>query len=230
MTPELSGAGWRVFRDPAGVPHVQGSDLKSLATGHGAITAVDRPWQLEVLRRRAEGRSAELLGPDQVDADHLSLAMEIELTALRWWKAAGTEDQQFLAAYADGVNGSIGSAWAECPEALELGLADLEPRPWQPWTPLAVHLDAHLLSGSLPEQVWRHRVRTTLGDEWVAVLDAETPRGSGSNAWLVPADLSVSGAPLIAADPHRVVEESGPYQPVCFSAPGLRVRGLALVD
>ena len=229
MTPELSGAGWRVFRDPAGVPHVQGSDLKSLATGHGAITAVDRPWQLEVLRRRAEGRSAELLGPDQVDADHLSLAMEIELTALRWWKAAGTEDQQFLAAYADGVNGSIGSAWAECPEALELGLADLEPRPWQPWTPLAVHLDAHLLSGSLPEQVWRHRVRTTLGDEWVAVLDAETPRGSGSNAWLVPADLSVSGAPLIAADPHRVVEESGPYQPVCFSAPGLRVRGLALV-
>ncbi len=229
MTPELSGAGWRVFRDPAGVPHVQGSDLMSVATGHGAITAVDRPWQLEVLRRRAEGRSAELLGPDHVDADHLSLAMEVELTALRWWKAASTEDQQFFAAYAEGVNGSIGAAWAECAESQELGLTAATPRPWQPWTPIAVHLDAHLLSGSLPEQVWRHRVRSTLGNDWVSVLDAENLCGSGSNAWLVPGHLSASGAPLIAADPHRVVEESGPYQPVCFSAPGLRIRGLALV-
>lgn len=229
MTREVAGSRWRVFRDPAGVPHVQGADLVALATGHGAVTARDRAWHLEVLRRRAEGRSAELLGPDHRDADQLTLALEVELTALRWWKAAAPEDQQFLAAYASGVNGEVQRAWSRSPEARELGLDALQLRPWQPWTSLAVHLDAHLLSGSLPENVWRHRVRTALGEAWVSVLDAETPRGSGSNAWLVPGRLSVSGAPLIAADPHRVVEESGPYQPVCFSAPGLRVRGLALV-
>lgn len=228
MTPELSGDGWRVFRDPAGVPHVQADDVMALATGHGAVTAYDRVWHLEVLRARAESRSAELLGPEHVDADHLTAALEVKLTALRWWKAATPEDQQFLAGYANGVNSQLSLSWGRSGDVRRLDLARATPRPWQPWTPLAIHLDAHLLAGSLPERVWRHRVSTTLGEEWIPVLDAETPRGSGSNAWLIPADLSVSGAPLIAADPHRVVEESGPYQPVCLSAPGLRVRGLAL--
>ena len=60
----IEGQGWRIFRDPAGVPHVQADDLTALAHGHGYVTGLDRAWYAEVLRRRAEARSAELLGPD----------------------------------------------------------------------------------------------------------------------------------------------------------------------
>ncbi|WP_260853462.1 GNAT family N-acetyltransferase [Kocuria palustris] len=224
----LSGPGWRVHRDPHGVPHVQAESIAALAEGHGAITAVDRAWDLEVLRTRAEARSAALLGPAHDDADELTAALGVQETARTWYEAASPEDQRFLAAYARGVDGQL-DAWARSPEARALGLTGRRPEPWRPWTPIAVHLDAHLLAGSLPEQLWRRHVRRTLGQEWVAVLDAESPRSAASNAWLVPGPLSVSGAPMIAADPHRVVEGSGPYQPVCLSAPGLRVRGLALV-
>lgn len=226
---ELAGDGWVVFRDPHGVPHVQARDLNALAFGHGAVTARDRVWQLEVLRTRAESRSAHLLGPQHDDADHLSAALGIQETARSWWEAAGPQDRRFLAGYAQGVSSQLERAWAASPEVQSLGLADRPPEPWEPWTPIAVHLDVHLLAGSLPEQLWRHRVRTHLGAPWLDALDAESPRTAASNAWLVPGALSASGAPLIAADPHRVVEESGPYQPVCLSCPGARVRGLALV-
>lgn len=227
--PVLAGSRWRVFRDPAGVAHVQGDDLESLAEGHGAVTALDRVWHLEVLRRRAEARSAALLGDDHLDADHLTAALRVEETAKRWWAAAPAADRGFLAAYSRGVNQVLPRAWRESAEVQALELTDDPPRPWEPWTPVAVHLDVHVLTGSLPEQLWRSRVRQGLGEPWLRVLDAEPPRSAASNAWLVPGDLSVTGAPLIAADPHRIVEESGPYQPMCFSAPGVRVRGLALV-
>lgn len=226
---ELSGDGWAVFRDPHGVPHVQARDLEALAFGHGAVTARDRVWQLEVLRTRAESRSGHLLGPEHDDGDHLSAALGIEETARSWWEAAGSQDRVFLAGYARGVSSQLSQAWAASPEVQSLGLGHRPPRPWQPWTPIAVHLDVHLLAGSLPEQLWRHRVRRQLGAQWLDALDAESPRTAGSNAWLVPGRLSASGAPMIAADPHRIVEESGPYQPVCLSCPGVRVRGLALV-
>lgn len=225
----IEGPGWRVFRDPAGVPHVQADDLTALAHGHGYVTGLDRAWHAEVLRHRAEARSAELLGPDAFDADALSLAADVVGTARRWWEAASAADREFFAAYARGISEALVQVWAETPEVREAGLTGEPPRPWDPWTPIAVHLDAHLLTGSLPEQLWRRRVRRVLGEAWVPVLDAESPAAAGSSAWLVPGELFVSGAPLLAADPHRIVEESGPYQPVCLSAPGLRVRGLALV-
>ena len=79
---ELSGDGWAVFRDPHGVPHVQARDLEALAFGHGAVTARDRVWQLEVLRTRAESRSGHLLGPEHDDGDHLSAALGIEELSL----------------------------------------------------------------------------------------------------------------------------------------------------
>ncbi|WP_233568604.1 GNAT family N-acetyltransferase [Kocuria soli] len=229
IPPELEGPGWRVFRDPAGVPHVQADTVECLAEGHGAVTAVDRIWDLEVLRRRAEGRSAYLLGAEHSDGDHLSLSLGVAETARRWWNAAAPQDQEFLAAYARGVNRFAENAWRSSQPVTDLGVQDNVPAPWEPWTPVAAHLEIHALAGSLPEQLWRRRVHEVLGEDWNRVLDAESPRSAASNAWLVPEHLSASGAPMIAADPHRVIEESGPYQPVCFSAPGLRIRGLALV-
>lgn len=227
--PELVGHTWRVFRDPHGVPHVQADDLESLAEGHGAVTATDRAWDLEVLRCRAEGRSAALLGAEHLDGDHLCLALGIEEKAKRWWACATAADRAFLAAHARGVNRTLPAAWAGAEAVADLALTGRSPRPWEPWTPVAVHLETHALSGSLPEQLWRDLLTRRLGPDWVKVLDAEAVTSAGSNAWLVPGELTVSGAPMIAADPHRLVEESGPYQPICLSAPGLRVRGLALV-
>ena len=54
-----------IHRDRWGVPHVVGRDLLDLARLQGVATATDRTWQLEHARRRATGRTAELLSADR---------------------------------------------------------------------------------------------------------------------------------------------------------------------
>ena len=53
----------RIYRDALGVPHVRATSIDDLAHGQGMVTARDRAWQLEFLRRRATGTTAEAFGP-----------------------------------------------------------------------------------------------------------------------------------------------------------------------
>ena len=52
----------RIYRDAYGVPHVRAGSVTDLAHGQGEVTARDRAWQLEWLRRRATGTTEEVLG------------------------------------------------------------------------------------------------------------------------------------------------------------------------
>src|SRR5690606_29544681 len=67
----------------------------------------------------------------------------------------------------------------------------------------------------------------TLGPEAVALFASEGPAGSGSNAWVVPGDLTTGGTTIIAGDPHRVLELPGIYQQVRLACPEFDVIGLA---
>ena len=46
-----------VLRDRWGVPHVVGDDLDDVARLQGEAAVEDRAWQLELMRRKAEGRA-----------------------------------------------------------------------------------------------------------------------------------------------------------------------------
>jgi Penicillin amidase len=51
-----------IYRDEYDVPQVFAETNKALFTGCGYVVAEDRLWQLELFRRAAQGRLAELLG------------------------------------------------------------------------------------------------------------------------------------------------------------------------
>ena len=51
-----------VRRDGLGVPHIQAASLPDLMRAQGYVTAQDRMWQMDLLRRRAEGQLAEAFG------------------------------------------------------------------------------------------------------------------------------------------------------------------------
>ncbi|CAB4723723.1 MAG: penicillin amidase [Actinobacteria bacterium] len=200
-----------LHRDAYGVPHLRASTVLELAHLQGRVTARDRTWQLEWLRRRASGTTAEVFGPRALAWDRLSRRAGIAETARRAHAALTPETRAFVAAYVDGVNaGLVEPGAADGDELSRLGLA---PGRWEPWTPLAVFLAQHLLFASLPGKLWSQRVRDHLGDD-AALLSHEGPHSSGSNAWAVGGDRTASGYALIGGDPHRVIETPGVYMQV----------------
>src|ERR1039458_1445315 len=58
-----------VRRDAHGVPHIYASTQDDLFFAQGYVTAQDRLWQMDVLRRSANGDLAEVLGNSLVRHD-----------------------------------------------------------------------------------------------------------------------------------------------------------------
>jgi penicillin amidase len=212
----------RIYRDAYGVPHIRATDVLDLARGQGHAMAQDRSWQLEYQRRRATGTSAEALGAPQLAWDTWARQTRIVDTAQRAFAGLGEETRAFVTAYVDGVNAGLRAASSDpAPELIRL---DLEPAPWEPWTPLAVFQAQHLLFASVPAKLWHHRARAVLGaDE--ALMSRDPAYSSGSNAWAVGGARTASGRPLIGGDPHRVFESPGVYAQVRLATDELDVFG-----
>lgn len=197
----------RLYRDEHGIPHVRASDVLDLARGQGEVTARDRAFQLEWLRRRATGTTAAVTGTAGRDWDVLARRTRLVDVARRGWSRLDDESRAFVAAYVEGVNtGLADPAHAEVPELATLGVT---PQPWEDWTPLAVFLAQHLLFANLGGKLWGQRAADALGDD-ADLLDPEGPEG-GSNAWAVGGGRTASGLPLVAGDPHRIIESPGAY-------------------
>ncbi|HUR52093.1 MAG TPA: penicillin acylase family protein, partial [Mycobacteriales bacterium] len=110
-------AGATIVRDPVHhVPHIYGDNRAAAMFAVGYATAQDRLFLMDVLRRTAEGSTAELLGPSAVPADAAALGQfdrsPAELTAEieRLPKdegAAGARGLADLKQYVAGINAWI---------------------------------------------------------------------------------------------------------------------------
>lgn len=118
-----------VWRDSLGVPHVWADNEPDVLRALGYVHAQERMWQMELFRRVADGRLAEVLGPGLVESDRF-------LRTLGMGRAAGIAERRLdpihralLEAYVEGVN-----AWiAEPTGALPPEFVALRFRP-EPWT------------------------------------------------------------------------------------------------
>jgi len=150
-----------VYRDAWGIPHVRADSVTELAFEQGRVTAVDRAWQLEIGRRRGDGRTAAMLGAAGVEWDTFSRRAGLADTAQRAFDRLSAETRAFVEAYVDGVN----EAFDRGVTAAELDELGTTPGRWQPWTPLSVFLVEHILFGSFPSKLWRHRLAAVVGDD-----------------------------------------------------------------
>ncbi len=212
-----------IFRDTWGIPHLRASNERELAFAQGLNAAHDRAFQIEVERHRSRGTSAAFLGAEAVPWDRFARQTRLDDTAQRCFHKLEPETRAWLGAYVDGVNTGLAnihsSAFARC------GLA---PGRFQPWTPLGIWLSIHILFAGFPTKLWRDAVARTLGDHAIELFSIDSPSGSGSNGWLIPGDLTRSGAAILAGDPHRFIEVPGVYQQIRLSCPQYDVVGLAV--
>lgn len=126
-----------VRRDERGIPYISATNDADLYFAQGYITASDRLFQMDFLRRTVRGELAEVLGRSALSQDQrhrtLGYAGIIDATAIKM----SPEIRAALEAYANGVNAYIASRTDRDlpPEFLIL---QYKPRPWVPADSLAV--------------------------------------------------------------------------------------------
>lgn len=96
----------KILRDERGVPHVYAASTADLFRAQGWVTASDRFFEMDVRRRLASGRLAELLGDADgaVQADVLMRTLGLRRVAEQELSTLGQDERDALQSFADGVN------------------------------------------------------------------------------------------------------------------------------
>jgi penicillin amidase len=150
-----------VTRDAHGVPTLHATTLDDLLFAQGYVTAQDRLWQMDMLRRHGAGELAEILGPQLVDHDRLQRYLQLRAAADRAITALPRDQMQQLDAYARGVNAFIASHPDTLP--VEFHLLHYAPKPWSPRDSLLVALVmSQDLSTSFPQKLNREALSAHL--------------------------------------------------------------------
>jgi penicillin G amidase len=128
---QLSGlsAPVQVTRDGHGVPTIDAATLEDLFFAQGFITAQDRLWQMDVMRRFASGELSEILGEDTLKVDREQRILGLRAAAKKSLEMASPRDHTFFDAYARGVNAYIASYANHLP--IEFRILRYTPKPWQ---------------------------------------------------------------------------------------------------
>lgn len=95
-----------VYYDEVGVPHINAQNQKDAFTALGYVHAQDRLWQMELIRRIAAGRLAEIFGKELIKTDKFFSGLGIEEASAKTIKNLdkNSEAYKLTMAYLDGIN------------------------------------------------------------------------------------------------------------------------------
>jgi len=127
-----------VARDGHGVPHIHAQSMDDLVFAQGYITAQDRLWQMELLRRHAAGELAAVMGRALVEHDAVQRTLQLRAAADRITAALPQDQQRWLVLYARGVNASIVEQRSHLP--IEFRMLGYTPAAWTPRDSVLVEL------------------------------------------------------------------------------------------
>ena len=126
-----AGAAIDIVRDAEGIPHIYAKSIGDAYFGLGFVHAQDRLWQMEINRRIAAGRMAEILGPSALDTDRFLRSLGVRRNAKAIFGNLAPDTRAGLEAYAAGVNAYLAQRSGPLPPEFLLTGAPA-PAPWQP--------------------------------------------------------------------------------------------------
>ncbi len=116
-----------VTSDRFGIPTITASTRRDAALALGYVTAQDRLFQIDLMRRHATGRLSEIVGKIAVEADKQQRVIGFYRVTKAIVANLSDEQREVLVAYADGVNAFIRQMDTAPFEFLLLGY---QPEPW----------------------------------------------------------------------------------------------------
>lgn len=219
----------RVGRDENGVPHIAAESLEDALFAQGFVTAQDRFFQMELVRRHVAGELAEIFGPRAVASDIEFRHLNLYEMARRLARNMRAGDRAAMAAYARGVNYYLESNLDRLP--VEFRVLRYDPAPWSIADSILVGLNMFVgLSSTWKSELLKEQMAEAGDPAKVEFLfplggGAEQP---GSNAWVIGGAHTASGGPILANDTHLQPSLPGIWYMVHLEAPGLAAAGVSL--
>jgi len=165
----------RVVRDRWGIPHISAQSQHDLFVAQGFVQAQDRLFQMDLWRRAAQGRLAQVLGPNFVDRDAMTRRMQYHGDLTAEWASYGPDARGIAEAFVAGINAWVALARQSPPR--EFLLAGWLPQPWVA-EDLLNRTDAFLASGDAALEALRAELVPALGEARTsALLPGDLPRG-----------------------------------------------------
>ena len=216
--------------DQLGEPHIRAASLEDALFAQGYVTAQDRLFQMDALRRFSSGELAEVLGPSLIESDKESRRLRLRRTAEQGYLQLPAEDRAAFAAYARGVNAYISTHLDNLP--IEFTMVGYQPRPWSAIDSLLIclHMFRDLTTTYRTELI---KSDMLAGGDTAKVNFLFPPRSGseiqpGSNAWVVAGSHTASGKPLLSNDMHLEYSLPGIWYMSHLQAPGLNVAGVSI--
>ena len=234
------------------VPWITAESDSDAAYALGYVHAHLRLGQMEIARRLASGRIAEIAGPLAADIDETIRLIGYYRGAEEAYERLPPDTKVWIDRFAEGVNAYVATL-DELPH--EYKLFAFEPEPWRPQDIMAfgrlAGSDVNWLTSigmlaltSRPDWpvIWQEAMSFNGGAiRSVAGLDEErdaaiklaalldmigTHARSGSNAWAVTGDRSASGKPVLATDPHLGISAPNIWLLAGLKTPTFEVVGM----
>lgn len=160
----------KVTRDAHGVPAIEAANPEDLFFAQGYVTAQDRLWQMDVMRRFGSGELSEILGEGTVKIDREQRILGLRAAAKKSLAMTSPRDLNYFDAYARGVNAFIESRSSRLP--IEFRILGYKPKPWQTEDSIVIanQMVKDLNYYYVPDTLAREKVVTKVSPELAADL------------------------------------------------------------
>ena len=219
------------------IPFIEAENDADLAVALGMVHAHLRLAQMEIMRRAAQGRVAEFVGPLGIELDRSLRLLDFGRAVPDIIAGLATETRLWADGFVRGVNHVLAHLRTLPEEMRLLGIGR------EAWTLIDLFTSARLAAADVNWVIYGRllRARATLPREawralWPGLVAGGMPNpetalaGSlaraGSNAAAVAAWRSKSGGALFAADPHLSVALPNIWLAAGIRSPTLNVVGL----
>jgi len=112
-----------------GIPLITAKSRTDAAQALGFVTARDRLFQMDLMRRKSAGRLAEIFGEPALENDIRSRTYGYNVEVKQIWSKLSVNHRLILQAYTDGVNGFLAQNTAL---PFEFDVLGYRPEPWRP--------------------------------------------------------------------------------------------------
>jgi len=231
------------------VPFIEAESDRDLAVALGSMHAHLRLAQMELLRRIAYGRLAEILGPIAAPFDHGLRLLDPTRAVPAIEEALPEASRDWVGGFVAGINHHLAHA-TEPP--LEFRLLGIRPEPWTIADVLGI---ARLAAADINWLLWIRLLRVPRGPDWAEIWarlieDGTAPLPSlasghdiaadafarlvlglgraGSNAVAVSGRRSATGHAWIAGDPHLSLSLPSVWLQASYRSPSYNVAGLMI--